>query len=345
MSAPASPRSSSRTAHRLALATAACAVLLLLFGGTVTGIGAGMAVDGWWIVDRGKGDHFLLFYPVADWLHSTGKFYEHMHRLIGALVGFLAILTLVFAWRRDGRRAAVVAATVALVMIVAQGALGGFRVLENSPQLAFLHGAFGQLTFAVIVAGAVVLSPRWVAAERRPCKLATSVQRRAVLATVAVYAAIAMGALLRHGMRHGGTYQPPVDTPTALVLHVTLVAFAVAGVVALVRGLFATAAQGEAGGHDRAALRALGKRLAWLLGAQVALGVGSFLVVFIFLQPDVQHVHDSVVPTLHVLFGALLLSQCLSAVLWTRHLVSRGAGASSGAASGASLGAPLGGAL
>lgn len=336
-----SAQQSSRTAHRLALATAVAAVFLLLFGGTVTGIGAGMAVDGWWIVDRGKGDHFLLFYPVGDWLHSTGKFYEHVHRLIGALVGLLAIGTLLFAWKRDGRRAAILAGVVALGAIIAQGALGGFRVLENSPQLAFLHGAFGQLTFALIVAAATVLSPRWIAADRRPCKLARSVQRRSSLAFVLVLAAIVMGAMLRHGLRHGGSYQPPLGSVEALIVHVTLVLFATAAVVALIRALRATAKQGIEGGHDRSALSGLAKRLGWLLGIQLALGLSSYAVIWIFTGPEALYVHDSLVPTLHVLFGALLLSQVLSAALWSRRLVSGPAGSTARGATAA----PLGGAL
>jgi len=312
----------SKLAHRLAIATAVSAVLLLLFGGTVTGIGAGMAVDGWWIVDRGKGDHFLLFYPVGDWLHSTGKFYEHVHRLIGALVGLLAIGTLIAAWRGIGRRGAIIASAIALLAIILQGAIGGFRVLENSPELAFLHGAFGQLTFGVIIAVAAVLSPRWATAERRPCKLAGSLQRRSLFAAVIVYATIVMGAMLRHGMRHDG--RSPLGATEALIIHVTLVLFAVIALIALVRSLRATAAQGAADGHDRGSLSALAKRILWLGALQLLLGIGSFMVVF--NGPTVEYVHNSVIPTLHVLFGALLLSQCMTSVLWSRRLVSRVAG-------------------
>ena len=45
---------------RAALASVVFAVPLVLFGGSVTTLGAGMAVDGWLVAEG----HFLLFFPL-----------------------------------------------------------------------------------------------------------------------------------------------------------------------------------------------------------------------------------------------------------------------------------------
>ena len=79
----ASPLSPHRWPHRLALATVVAAIPLLLFGGSVTSLEAGMAIDGWLVLERGRGDHFLFFYPVEKWFRDVGTFVEHSHRLCG----------------------------------------------------------------------------------------------------------------------------------------------------------------------------------------------------------------------------------------------------------------------
>lgn len=291
---------------RLAMATFVVAIPLLLFGGTVTGTDSGMAVDGWLTVERGKGDYFMLFMPLEVWFRDFGTFVEHGHRLIASLVGFLAIGTVVATWRYDKRASARWLSLAALLSVCAQGALGGFRVLENSRNLAFLHGAFGQLVFATLAAAAVYLSPAWQAQAPQACKLARKSQRLTVLASSAVYGAIFMGAMLRHGP----------STP-ALLGHIVLLTAATVLVLVAARTLRQTAEQAE----GRGPLRRVARRLHLLLGVQLLLGLASFLVVWMHVGPTVKSVHASIYPTLHVLTGALLLAQCVAGVMWARRVV------------------------
>src|SRR5688500_7568632 len=81
--------------RRLALATLALALPLAFFGGSVTTLGAGLAIDGWLILEPGRGDWFLWFYPLEQWFRDVGTFVEHSHRLLGSGVGLLAIATAV----------------------------------------------------------------------------------------------------------------------------------------------------------------------------------------------------------------------------------------------------------
>jgi len=141
-------------AARLTFAAALFALPLVLFGGSITTIGAGMAVEGWLVAEG----HFLVFFPVEEWFRDVGTFVEHTHRLWGVLVGLCCLGAVFAAWRAG---AGLGAALVALVAVCVQGTIGGMRVEENSPQLAFLHGVFGQVTFATLLACALVLSRRW----------------------------------------------------------------------------------------------------------------------------------------------------------------------------------------
>ena len=64
-----------------------------------------------------------------------------------------------------------------------------------------------------------------------------------------------------------------------------------------------------------------GRRLSWIIKAQVTLGVLAFLAVMVWYGPSATGVHDSILPTLHVLGGALLLGQCLAIRLWVGRLL------------------------
>ena len=302
------PASISRWPHRLALATVLAAIPLLLMGGTVTTIEAGMSIDGWLVLEPGRGDHFLLFYPLEKWFRDDGTFSEHTHRLFGALVGMLSIATVVAALRSAVGGRARLWSTIGLVAVSAQGVLGGFRVLENSPELAFLHGVFAQIVFAILVAAAVMLSPRYRAATSAPCTTATSL-RRASLATVAVtFITIFAGAWLRHSSSH-----PLLGIHILGVIGTAAMAFKLAG-------RLRRASEIE-DGHDRKPLRGSAKRIHALLGTQIALGFGAFWIVFMVVGTDVPEIHQSILPTLHVLVGALVLGQLVAASMWAHRLL------------------------
>jgi cytochrome c oxidase assembly protein subunit 15 len=281
--------------HRFALATLCAAVPLVVFGGSVTTLEAGMAIEGWLLLEPGRGDHFLLFYPVEKWFRDLGTFVEHTHRLFGTLVGLLAIGTLLASLRAPGRPLWRRMACLGLLAICAQGALGGFRVLEASPKLAFLHGALGQAVFALLAVNAVVLSPRWSDAPRREEGQAAELRRAAAAALAVLYGTIFAGAWLRHG-----------GSGLALVAHIVGVMLTLAMLLGAI---------GRIQQHRRQDLSPLRGRLIALLGVQVLLGLASFWLVF-FSGAERATAHRTLLPTLHVLVGALMLAQTAALVLW-----------------------------
>jgi cytochrome c oxidase assembly protein subunit 15 len=299
---PAPARAWSR---RFALATLLTALPLLFFGGTVTTLHAGLAIDGWLVLEPGRGDWFLWAYPIEQWFRDVGTFVEHSHRLLGSAVGLLAIATALAALAADRRGAAFKIALAALACVIGQGILGGLRVLEKSEDLALLHGAFGQLTFAVLFASVVVNWPSWVHAPSAPAELRASMRKLPLACLAVVYAEIVVGAWLRHG---GAT---PV-----LFLHALLVIAVVAVVMLEVRALGGRGSSFETGA-TRIALR---RGLLLALGAQILLGILAFLSVYVIVGRNPGTVAQSLFPTLHVMGGASLLSACVAALVWAHKL-------------------------
>jgi cytochrome c oxidase assembly protein subunit 15 len=295
--------SASAWPRRLAWATWLATIPLVLFGGSVTSLNAGLAIDGWWIVDPGKGDFFLPLYPLDRWTTSLGAFVEHTHRLIAMAVGLLAIATAVVAQLREPRKTPRVIAWLAVAAIGIQGLLGGLRVLEKSTDLAVLHGALGQAVFALVGATAIAFAPR---APRRAIEALRSADRRlcivAVLAVLVVYAQIVIGAWLRHG-----------QSLAALAVHVMMV-LAVSGAIAWLASSLRSVAREAA---DARALRRLSVVVWSVLAAQLVLGLLAFVWVYVVVgrERDATELHQSFFPTLHVLGGAGLLFAVVAAAM------------------------------
>jgi len=303
------PSTTSPWPRRFARATLAASLPLVLFGGTVTTLRAGMAEDGWLEPDG----YLLWLYPLQLRLRNAGVFVEHHHREFGSLVGMLAIGLAIATFACDRRRGARWLSVGTLLAICAQGALGGFRVLENDPELAFLHGAFAHAVFALIGANAIVAGHAWRARTRRGADaarsgrdgLAAAARRATALAVPVVYAQIVVGAWLRHS-----------GSRAALGLHLFLVALVLLCVLRAQTALDAAGREFEVGALQRSA-----RRLRWVLGLQVVLGLAAAIAVYGFsggFDAEVS-LGELVFATLHVLFGALLLLETVGGALWARH--------------------------
>jgi cytochrome c oxidase assembly protein subunit 15 len=305
-------------AARLSLLATLCAVPLFLFGGTITTVGAGMAVQGWWDAEG----HFMPFFPLAKWLRDFGTFVEHTHRLWGMAVGFFALAAALVALWRVPRPAAKAWAVAALLAVIGQGTLGGFRVLENSPQLAFLHGVAAQAVFAVLAAATLVLGRRY--RESVPdgaLRPGPGLAAGCALLTALTFGQITLGAWYRHGLRP----LPIEGLEPRFHGHVAAAVVLLAAVVLTARALRSAAGGGGAPAAER--LRSAARRLHALVGAQILLGLGAWLA-YVPAPAGGAKEHgqaEIVLSALHVLGGALLLAQCLAALLWVLRLRGRSA--------------------
>lgn len=184
-----------RWLHRWAQFTVLATFALLFLGSVVTTFRVGMADPIWptypW--------HLLLI----SWEEpSPGFIVEHAHRAAGYLVGCCVIVLAIGLWRADARRWVRVLGWLVLGGVIAQGLLGGFRVVLHAwlgTNLAMIHGCFAQVVFAMLVSLAVVTSPRWLAGQPRPGEShAGQMQRWAWGVVGLIFAQIVLGAILRH---------------------------------------------------------------------------------------------------------------------------------------------------
>jgi cytochrome c oxidase assembly protein subunit 15 len=260
-------------AYRLAIVTASATFVLILFGGLVTNTGAALAVPDW----PSTFGHNLFLFP---WSRMVGGiFYEHSHRLVGALVGLLTLGLAAALWRRGGRLRWL--GLAAVLAVVAQGVLGGLRVVLLKDALAIVHGSLAQAFFALLVAIALATSP----AARRPMPEAEpSLRALTALAAALVYVQIVFGALLTHAGR--------------LDLHL-------AGAAAVFALLPVVTARIRRSGDPVAAPAA--RALLALLGVQLLLGIGSFLARFSSVWIPGGQLTMLVLPVAHRLTGSLIL--------------------------------------
>ena len=260
-------------AHRLALVTAAATLVLVVFGGLVTNTGAGLAVPDW---PTTFGRNMFLF-PWSQML--GGVFYEHSHRLIGSLVGLLTLGLAAALWGAGARLRWL--GLVAAAAVVAQGVLGGLRVVLVQDTLAILHGCLAQAFFALLVTIVLLTSPR---ARADVAATDPTLRTLTLVAAALTYAQIVFGALLTHAGQ--------------MALHL-------AGAVAVFVVVPVVTTRWSRSGDPIAAPAA--RWLLALLAVQLVLGVGSFLARFSSIPLPGEQLTVLALPVAHRLVASLIL--------------------------------------
>jgi cytochrome c oxidase assembly protein subunit 15 len=281
---------------------------IFLIGGTVTTLRVGMAVPDW----PTTFGHNMFTYPLSEMLASTGVFWEHSHRLWGAFVGVCVVALTIAVWWREPRAQVRWLALGALLGVIGQGLLGGFRVTQNSPELAFLHGAVAQALFALLCAVLFLESRAWRAARAQRVPAGTRSRTLAAFALPVVYLQTAFGAWLRHS-----------GYPVAQAIHVAFALVATWVVVALAIELRRT---------EDPTLGRVARWLRVLVWTQVTLGILAWISVYVLTGPhNPVSVGEAVFATAHVACGALLLGACVAALVFTRRCIASDSSAASSA--------------
>ena len=284
--------------ERVFTRVAACATfLLVIIGGIVTTHEAGLAVPDW--PTSFEANMFLL--PFSRMVSQSDVYYEHAHRLFGALVGLTTVTLALFLARREPRRWVKGLGGVAALLVVAQGTMGGLRVsladnietLESAGSLALrvAHGVTGQVFLALLVALATFYSAAWTSGDRAvPERRRTERTLTAALLAL-VLGQLLLGALTRHLIR------------ADWVLPHILGAIVVGGVAVW------TAARAVGIYEDLPAVRGSGLALVFLVILQLFLG---FFALAFPQNPapssGTSGSLESLVTTGHQATGALVLS-------------------------------------
>jgi heme a synthase len=206
-------------------------------------------------------------------------------------------------WLREPRAWLRWLGMTALLLVIAQGILGGLRVVLLQHTLAIIHGCLAQAFFALTVGLALFTSREWASEPTQaPITDNGRLWRLGAITTALIYLQIIFGAVLRHS---GERLDAHLFVGGLVALHVILLILRVtkyhAAKMKLVR---------------------LAGSLGILLAVQLLLGVGSYFAKFTTLW---RLPMDMIVllTTTHLIIGALILVTSLALTLRSYRLSDR----------------------
>ncbi len=278
--------------RKLATVTCLVALLPISMGALVTTLNAGMAFADWPSSDG----HNMLLYPwFSDFAANPDKFTEHGHRLAGMLIGFVSVCLALTSYYLD-RNWVKWFTTAILLSVIAQGALGGARVLLDRQFLAMLHSVTGAAFFSLCVVFRLMCSQKWSDwRQQRDDRIGPIFASLIAITPVIILGQYLLGGALRH-------FHTMLDEHLAGAAIVTLSASLAA--FALMRS-------------QNGLLRLSGLMMVITLLLQLLLGGGAFVTTF--GQKQIGYVavegalSQTVTCSMHTVFGMFLLSSSVVA--------------------------------
>jgi cytochrome c oxidase assembly protein subunit 15 len=175
--------------HRYSVLLAVCTLFLVVAGASVTSKEAGLSVPDW-----------PLSYGQVMPQMTGGVFFEHGHRMVATLVGFMTIILAVWLALVETRSWMKKLGFAALGAVIVQGLLGGLTVkLLLPPAVSISHACLAQLFFSTTVAIAVFTSRNWLQGpEIVEDHGWPSLRSLAIVTPLMVLVQIALGAAFRH---------------------------------------------------------------------------------------------------------------------------------------------------
>jgi cytochrome c oxidase assembly protein subunit 15 len=294
--------------HAFFVVASALVFLMLVTGGLVTGMEAGLAVPDW----PNSYGHNMLLYPLTEMVSpdNDGVFFEHAHRLTGMFVGLTSLIMVVCAWRWKTSSTVRVLVTIVFFFVCIQGVLGGLRVTGHltlsqdreslSPNLwiGIVHGVVGQLIFAGVAWIASMMSPAWKTIKK-VCSAADRKWATALVHSMGIQ--LILGAVYRH-MISDENLAPRATH--VLYTHITMAIVVL--VLAVIVGIRSRA-------RGSAPLLRLGTLLLILVCVQLLLGGGALIVLILSDGVNIP-LYELLMTTAHQANGALLLATTF--VIW-----------------------------
>ena len=221
----------------------------------------------------------------------------HIVLPLAGIIGAIGIALLKCGWRYA-------VAITALSLVIAQGSLGGLRVLADSTVLAMAHGISGQVTFALLCLLGAFFSPLW---RRGP--EAVGGDRFARTLSLVLLIVLVFQVFLGAGARH-------FDLHPAF-LHTHILGAVIVAVLAPMAGF-----RHKAKHKARPPLEVLGVATVHTMILQFVLGVFALLVVIAYREKEETQTLEIVVRTAHQATGALLLGAASLLAAWSFRLIS-----------------------
>jgi cytochrome c oxidase assembly protein subunit 15 len=226
---------------------------------------------------------------------DMGDLFEHLHRVMGAVIGLMSLIMLVLIHRRDSRSWMIKTAWVLFLLIVAQGVLGGVGVLMGEEggntwaPASVLHGIMAQPTLCLAAALAFLQSPAGNERVYLPADVLRTARKLCVFALVMVLVQLSIGSVVRHTNQQG-----------MLWLHVFMALFVSASILA---------ATAYAQGKIVPKASGFGKLCYWIMGTllmQLILGFVTLGARQVKDASNIEYIGRSIIVSSHVVCGAFL---------------------------------------